>query len=106
MLVERDQARKLWFMDEERKARGRAESELVRMAAQPGSGLDAFVLRPSWVLSPGKWWVGCVMGPGLSVRVQDLAAALLESAVRGGTPPIEENAELAGRGARFLLSSP
>ncbi|MCJ1448902.1 MAG: hypothetical protein MMC23_009421 [Stictis urceolatum] len=101
-LPERDQEKKLWFLEEGRKLRGSAENEVVQAGEDWRDAMDTFVLKPAYVLSRHAGYLNTVAGSTLTIRVQDLAAALLQSAVEGNDMQIEQSSSAAARGRRFF----
>lgn len=81
--VEQDQEKKLWFAGDGRKLRGRVELEVMEMAKGQGD-FEVVVAKPSLVLAKDAWVKDMLLGGlGKKIRVDQLAAALIEVAERG-----------------------
>ena len=64
---------------------------------------EASFVKPGYVLPKGSWMPDAVVGLSRSVRVDELAAAMVEMAVRGkGEEQILENATLKRWGRELL----
>ncbi|KAK3324591.1 hypothetical protein B0T19DRAFT_233222 [Cercophora scortea] len=81
--VERDQSKKLWFLQEERKVRGQAELALLDLAKEHNAQrLAVYILKPGMFLRD-RLVDSLVAKLVPSVRVDVLAKVLVETAVRG-----------------------
>ncbi|KAK5937683.1 hypothetical protein PMZ80_009812 [Knufia obscura] len=94
VLAERDQTKNLWFLQEGRRAKGQAETELLQFAAEHQQrGLwQTYIMRPSMIMpkeaSLVQRLVGVLLG---SVRVDELARTSIQLALVGNTSTIIEN---------------
>ena len=96
VLVEKDQQRKLWMLSEGRKLRGRTELELLKL---DGDGNEMHIARPGFVGTKDGSVKDTVLGLLLpTIRVDALAAALIDTAVNGGEGPMHENDEMMQTG--------
>ncbi|GAB1741067.1 hypothetical protein NU219Hw_g6316t1 [Hortaea werneckii] len=111
MFTEKDEGRSLWFLQEVRKLRGRAERGLVefegKVQREGEGGWQTMNARPGVVLRGEPGWAGWLM-PGFYIPVEELAGALVDLAVcaGGGGGDVEgtfvENEELRRRGRRVV----
>ena len=64
-----------------------------------GEAMEAYIVKPSAVLRKDAWLLGMVMGvmPFPTIRVDDLAAAMLDLVVVGDLKRVWDNAEIVGR---------
>ena len=58
------------------------------------TGFEAHIVRPAMVLARGMSLHSLVFSLGPSVKVEDLAGAMLELVLKGGKKNIWENADL------------
>jgi hypothetical protein len=80
---------------------GKGELAVLQKAEEHRGRLEVFLLRPGPVLGKTSSLSHAVFGKTWSIKVDDLAAALLDSAMNGGSPQIEENREVVARGERI-----
>ncbi|MCJ1399428.1 hypothetical protein MMC11_002630 [Xylographa trunciseda] len=106
MLAVRDQKKTLWIGQEGRRVRGQIENELVELAKQHSDSLATFVVRPWMVLSKERTVMSAVASVGPSIRVDELAAAILNIALSGEGMQIMDNDVLAREGRRILKLQP
>ncbi|MCJ1413786.1 hypothetical protein MMC32_000111 [Xylographa parallela] len=106
MLAERDQEKSLWFGQEGRRMRGQIENELIELQKQHNDSLATYVVRPWGVLSKGKTVMSAVASVGFSIRVDELAAAVVDIALRGNGSQIADNAVLVRQGKQILKLQP
>ncbi|KAJ5965191.1 uncharacterized protein N7479_005067 [Penicillium vulpinum] len=90
--AERDQTKSLWFMQKYRHIRGQVENELLEIANDPG--FKAHIMRPAMVLAQDMSLRSLVFSLGPSVRLDNLARAMLDLALKGGKKTIWENADI------------
>jgi len=102
MLAVRDQKKTLWFGQEGRRLRGQIENELLELQNQHSDGFATFVVRPGMVLSKERTVMNAVASMGPSIKVDELAAAILNIALTGDGAQIVEN-DVLGREGRQLL---
>ena len=81
--------------------KGECENAVVQVVKEHPDVFDGHVLRPWLVLAPGFSIQQLVLGR-MSVKVEELAAALLDSAIEGSGTLIEENKDLVVRGRAAL----
>ncbi|KAH7400370.1 hypothetical protein BKA64DRAFT_723106 [Cadophora sp. MPI-SDFR-AT-0126] len=96
-VVVRDQKASVWLFPEARKVAGEAELNLIDFAAQ-NAAFESFIARPAFVLPKDGGLKNAVMGLLPSVRVDALAAVLLDAATHGGELQTLENGDLVRRG--------
>ncbi|KAI9712046.1 MAG: hypothetical protein M1820_001755 [Bogoriella megaspora] len=112
--AERDQTKKLWFMQEYRRIRvcplqyyvsglelyanpheqGQVENELIAYAKEHSEAFESYIMRPGGVLSVGQSLRNAVFGMGPSVKVDVLAKAMIETAQNGSSQQITENSDI------------
>ncbi|MCJ1393973.1 hypothetical protein MMC18_006850 [Xylographa bjoerkii] len=102
MLAERNQEKTLWLAQEGRRMRGQIENELVALQKQHGDSVAAFVVRPWMVLSKEKTVMSAVASMGPSIRVDELAAAIVNIALNGSERQIVDNDVLVREGRHLL----
>lgn len=87
-LVEKDPAKRLWFMAENRKMRGTIELDLLRIGEEhvaANHGFEVYITRAGMVVAPDAWLTLKVLGPLTKViNVDDLGNAFVRIAVEGG----------------------
>ncbi|KAJ6118697.1 hypothetical protein N7471_013317 [Penicillium samsonianum] len=91
--AERDQTKPLWFMQEYRRIRGQVENELLGFV-DDHPGFEAHIVRPAMVLARDMSLRSLAFSLGPSVKVDDLAGAMLDLALKGGKKNIWENLDL------------
>ena len=69
-----------------------------------GEALEAYIVKPSVVLRMDAWVLGMIMGvvPLPSIRVDELAAAMLDIVMIGDERRVWDNAEIVERGKEVL----
>ena len=107
--TEKDPAKKLWFMSITRHNKGEAEAALSKLANSRATALSCIVARPAMVYPKDTSGAkAAAMLSSFSVRVDELAAAVIRAALEegtGGTGPVArtmENGELVTEGRRAL----
>ncbi|KAF8848313.1 hypothetical protein BDZ45DRAFT_606075 [Acephala macrosclerotiorum] len=103
ILAVRDQKKRVFLYPEARKVAGEAEIQLVDFA-QSHSNFQSYIMRPSGVLTKENTIKNYLMGFVPSVRVDELAATMVDVAINGAKMQTWENGQLAKRG-RELLSN-
>ncbi|CZR59051.1 uncharacterized protein PAC_08943 [Phialocephala subalpina] len=107
-LSERDQSRKLWFLEQGRKARGLAENRLFELSKQNPEVFEAVIIKAAYVIPKSAL---CNMipdlvvgGSGNAIRAEELGAAMVYCALdRHGSETIG-NGELRSIGRRLFKS--
>lgn len=102
--TEKDQDRSLWFLGATRKMRGDVETALVDFERSHAELWKLSILRPAAVGKDGS--VARFVMPGLWIGVEELAAAVVDVAVRGDGEVFVENGELRERGQAALRALP
>ncbi|KAE8450178.1 hypothetical protein EG329_006959 [Mollisiaceae sp. DMI_Dod_QoI] len=75
---ERDQSRSLWFLEQERKARGRAENRLFELSKQNSVVFETVIIKAAYVVPKDSKVPDMVVGlSGNAIRVNELAAAMV-----------------------------
>lgn len=98
----RDQDRSLWVLGAARKIGGEAEMALLDFAGS-GEEFETVILRPAGVRPRSSIVVPDYFGgAGFNVRVEELAAVLLDSAMGGAGMGTVENGEIVRRGRQIL----
>jgi len=92
--AERDQTKPLWFMQDYRRIRGQVENELLAYAKDHHDTFETCILRPGMVLSKETSLKSLILGFGPSVRVDVLAAVMLDVALNGSNHQILENSDI------------
>ncbi|PVH79088.1 putative nucleoside-diphosphate-sugar epimerase [Cadophora sp. DSE1049] len=96
-VVVRDQKASVWFFPEARKVAGEAELNLIDFADK-NTGFESYIARPAFVLPKEGGLKSMVTSLLPSVKVDALAAVLLDAAMYGNQSQTLENADLVRRG--------
>jgi hypothetical protein len=82
---------------------GQAEINLLELTKARPNDFEAYIMRPAFVLGKEKTWGNAVKG-GLpySIRVDELAAVLLDVAENGAEKDTWKNADLKKRGRELV----
>ncbi|KAI9716324.1 MAG: hypothetical protein M1812_005389 [Candelaria pacifica] len=87
LLAERDPDKSLWFLPIRRRSKGKTELSLLTFQSLHPSLFQAIILRPGRFLAKEGGFEASIMGPILgdkrSIRVDVLAAAMIDLAVKG-----------------------
>jgi hypothetical protein len=102
-----EQDANLWFMPGPRKVRGLAETKVAAFAEENHleGKWESWVVKPGgvlWEKGVGSAVVECLTGTGLSIRVNELAAAMVETVVSGEGPKVLYTRNLVERGREAL----
>jgi hypothetical protein len=116
--AERDATKKLRFLQKARRIRvsgrsrfrrsstnraeGESETVVLQAAEDHPKSLETYVLRPAPVVAKTSNLVHAIVGKNYTIKADDLAAAMLESAMYGSATQIEESKEVSLRGRKFL----
>jgi nucleoside-diphosphate-sugar epimerase len=106
-LVEKDPNKRLWILEENRKMRGELENALLKLDQETAeTGMRIYIARPGFVQPPGamfKMWIIDTITN--AIFRDDLAAAMVQLALNGGSWPLVENDELKSiaKAARAIL---
>ncbi|KAK5079872.1 hypothetical protein LTR70_002217 [Exophiala xenobiotica] len=108
VLAEKDQVKPLWFLQEGRRAKGLAEIRLREFAHDKTSTnpWETYIARPSMVTpkvpgvldSFGGWALG-------AIRVDQLAAAMIDVVERGAGQETFENADLVAHAKEIMTAN-
>jgi len=104
-LGEQDQTKSLWFYQDGRKAKGRAEIELMKFTKDSGreEWWKTFIVKPYWVvLKDTNGVFSLIVGANLSIRIQQLAAVMVDVALNGSQDRVFYNSMMVEK-ARELL---
>ena len=109
-LTEKDPSKSLWFLQEVRRNKGETEVALPKLAASRPTTLASIIVRPAYVypVETGVMKAAALMISAYSIRVDELAAAMIRVALEegtGGTGAVArslENAALIQEGRRAL----
>ncbi|RAK79496.1 putative nucleoside-diphosphate-sugar epimerase [Aspergillus fijiensis CBS 313.89] len=93
-MAERDQTKSLWVMAGYRRLRGQAENIFLAFRAEHPATFESYIMRPGMVLSCQGTLADRVRSLAPSVRVDVLARAAVNLAVRGHSEKIWENARI------------
>ncbi|KAE9374156.1 hypothetical protein N431DRAFT_404684 [Stipitochalara longipes BDJ] len=98
----RDQNKSLWMLEEGRKARGLAETKLLELA-EKNADFEAAVIKCGYVLRNESAVPEVLVEVSRNaIRVDELAAAMIEIAVMGSGSKTFGNSELRSMGKRLL----
>ncbi|KAK9357174.1 hypothetical protein V1504DRAFT_436988, partial [Lipomyces starkeyi] len=100
--TETDQEKTLWLYAKGRHVRGLAQTKFLEFGKQ-NQNVETYVVRPGGVLARGNRnaLLGRLLGT-LSVRVDVLAAAMVDLAVNGGSEQVVVNKAIVERGRESL----
>lgn len=121
-VVERDQAKSLWFLGGMRKlkvsiihpfspstdvSQGRGETQMVEFAKDPSTGgfWETYAARPGMVVRRGSLSgdaMIAILGDKMSIRSDELALALIDTVVNGSNEDIVQCAALVKKGQQLL----
>ncbi|KAF7309855.1 NAD(P)-bd-dom domain-containing protein [Mycena indigotica] len=105
MFSERDQTKPLWKSQTVRRVKGRAESSMLDFSQLRGKAVwETYIVKPAMIIRPAggtlkKLISNAVFG---TVRVDELAAAMIELVTRGAQKDTFENAEIVQLGKEML----
>jgi len=102
---ERDQSKSLWFLEQGRKARGRAENKLLELSEQNAEVFETVIIKAAYVVRKESKVPDLVVGLSRNaIRVNELAAAMVDYALdRHGSETVG-NAKLRLLGRKLLKS--
>ncbi|KAH8647602.1 hypothetical protein BGZ60DRAFT_391177 [Tricladium varicosporioides] len=101
----RDQKKNIWLYPEARKLGGEAETTLLDFAKQNEKSFEAYIARPAGVRAKDGMNLDCVVGTSYSIKVDELAASLIDAVVTGNEKRTWENKDLVTKGREVLASS-
>lgn len=88
--------RALWYFTNGRRVRGAAEAKVMEFQEQ--GKLEVYIVKPGAVFAKNAgFWQWCV-GDSVSVKIDELAAAMVDLVVRGNEGKVLLNREIAKRG--------
>lgn len=100
-----DQNRSTFFLPESRRSRGLAETELVELEKAHPEQWQSINVRPATVTKvPPEWWVKYLFGDW-RIQQDEIAAALVDLAVKGEAGHWVQNDELKQRGKALVEQS-
>ncbi|KAJ7446768.1 hypothetical protein FB451DRAFT_1148321 [Mycena latifolia] len=105
VLAERDQTKSLLFLQEGRRIKGTAENEVLAYAKEKvhEGRWETYIVKPAMVLHTEgdvlKRMGGCVLG---TVKVNELAAVMIDVVRNGNKEQIIQNAEIVARGKALV----
>jgi len=102
VLAVRDQKKTVFLFPEARKVAGGVEAKLLDFAQSHPSNFQSYIMRPAGVLTKDTSVKNYLMGFVPSVRVDELAATMLDVAINGSKMETWENRDLAKRGRELL----
>ncbi|KAE9365713.1 hypothetical protein N431DRAFT_385569 [Stipitochalara longipes BDJ] len=101
-LAERNQTKSLWFIEEGRKAQGRVETKLLDLADEY-SDFETVIIHSGGVLRKENWIPELAVGLSrVAIRIDELAAFMVDSAVNGVGSGTVGNEELRKKGKALL----
>lgn len=97
--------RSLWFYANGRRVRGLTEAKVLETAE--GTSHDQFavyLVKPGGVLpnNGAQTLLKCITGDSLSIRINELTAAMVDLAVNGNEQQVFQNQEIIAYGQRLL----
>lgn len=104
---EGQQERSLWFYANGRRVRGAAEARVLESAEDGSqSGFTVYVVKPGAVLpKDGATFQKCILGDSLSIRINELAATMVDLAVQGNEQKVFHNQEIIKYGRKLQENS-
>lgn len=108
MASETDQNKSLWFMQGTRRLRGILEIKLAEIAKERPDVFRAITVRPGFVLAKGASVMRTLGGffPAAAIKVEVLAAAMVQIAVDGSESQTVDNPDLKAQGQKLLEAKP
>jgi len=101
--TEMDQEKTLWFLQRGRRTRGLAEANMMAFEREHSSSWKSFIAKPGPVLPrKGLGLVGWLLGTSLSIRVSELAAAMIDTAIQGNDSQVILNVALVTKGRALI----
>jgi hypothetical protein len=99
----RDISKSLWFLKNVRNIKGEVENGLLEIQGKEDNDLEVTIVRPGGVLAKGSQVPDILVTASLSIKVEELAAAMINEVVSGlrGTRTLE-NSALRNEGRRLL----
>ncbi|KAL8789328.1 MAG: hypothetical protein Q9213_001251 [Squamulea squamosa] len=83
MFTEKNQDKRLWFLTGARKIRGAVEVELMKMQNERQEALVVYIARPGAVLATNSFFPRLLEPLARVIKVDDLAAKMLDTAING-----------------------
>ena len=104
MVSVRDLGSRCWFWEDTRKIKGEVENGLVERGEQHRATIETYMVKPGGVLTKEDTLFTRMMVVNKSrcIRVNELAAAMMDTALNGGKIQIMENDVLVSRGRSLL----
>lgn len=105
--VEPDQSRTLFFLPQQRKAKGITEAKTVELAERHKDVWEAIVIRPGGILigESVRNSIAAFMLGNMLVRGDELGAFVADLAVNGSEETVIKHSTIVGRGKELLLKS-
>eukprot|EP01117_Protostelium_nocturnum_P002233 TRINITY_DN12880_c0_g1_i1.p1 TRINITY_DN12880_c0_g1~~TRINITY_DN12880_c0_g1_i1.p1 ORF type:complete len:221 (+),score=38.93 TRINITY_DN12880_c0_g1_i1:45-707(+) len=103
--TEWDQEKTLWFMPNGRQRRGLAESNMCNFEKEHSSVWKSFIAKPAAVLPKkglGMGTASWLVGSTYSIKINELAAAMIDMAIHGNDAQVILNAPLVSKGRSLL----
>lgn len=99
----RDISKNLWFLKNVRNIKGEVENGLLEIQGKKDNNLEVTIVRPGGVLAKGSQVPDVLVTASLSIKVEELAAAMINEVVSEvkGTRTLENNA-LRNEGRKLL----
>ncbi|MCJ1374559.1 hypothetical protein MMC20_005791 [Loxospora ochrophaea] len=106
-LTEPDQEKRLWYLQTARRFRGLAETKVQDLpTGEELQGLwETVVVKPGGVLAKDGYMtglLGCIVGSNLSIRIDELAATMIDVVRNGSENPVLLNRVIAAKGRELL----
>ncbi|MCJ1258982.1 hypothetical protein MMC24_006816 [Lignoscripta atroalba] len=105
IMAVRDQEKPLWFMQEPRRIRGEVENKLVELGKLHPDAIETFIVRPGAILSKENKLPVMIVRLSRSIRVDELSAVMVNTALHGTETQIMEVGALQTEGSTLLKSS-
>ena len=111
-LGERDQNKKLWFLQDGRRLKGEVENAVMKLndEYEAGGKFEGYVVRPAWVTKAKvdenlgmSMLMGSMVTYSSAIRADELAAMMIELATKGSPErKIWENSDMVSRGQELI----
>ncbi|KAJ7623168.1 hypothetical protein FB45DRAFT_97536 [Roridomyces roridus] len=103
MFAERDQSKSLWFSQRLRHIKGAAENSIIACADEHKGSWETYIAKPGMVIKPANDGLKQMLtSPMGNIRVDELAAAMIDIVANGNEEQTFLNADLVAKGREVL----
>ncbi|KAJ6591483.1 hypothetical protein DFH09DRAFT_906987 [Mycena vulgaris] len=105
VMAERDQSKSLWLFQSVRHIKGAAENSMIAFADEHKGRWETYIMKPATVLRSEGDVLKSMVAVWGTVRVNELAAAMIDIVSQGCQEQTFLNAEIVSRGTAALYAS-